>query len=157
MIHGLLSEWQRDKNHLSPAFNRALAFLEGRDPANLAVGKYAIDGNAIFALVQDPVTEPETLRRFEAHARYFDLQLLITGEEKQLYAANSEGTTVTEDLFAGKDVAFYTPPARCNAVILSPMTYAVYAPMELHAPNCDASIPGCALRKIVFKIRKDAV
>lgn len=157
MFYGLFSEWQRDKSYLSPAFNKALAFLEGRDPADLAVGKYAIDGNAIFALVQNPVTEPETLRRFEAHARYFDLQLLITGEEKQLYAANSEGTAITENLFAEKDAAFYTPPAVCNAVILRPMTYTVYAPMELHAPNCDASMPGCALRKIVFKIRKDAV
>lgn len=157
MIYGTMKEWQRDKAYLSAAFDKAFTFVNGKNLASLANGRYEIDGDDIFALVQDPATEPETARRFEAHAQYFDIQLLVSGEEKQRYAANSEGTTVSEDAFAERDVAFYTDPPLSNAVILTPMTYAVYAPMELHAPNCDGSIPGNKLKKIVFKIHKDAV
>lgn len=157
MIYGSVAEWQRDKTYLSPAFDKAFAFLEDQDLASLPEGKHEVAGDKIFALVQSPATEPENARRFEAHAKYFDIQLLVSGEEKQLYAANDKGTTVTEDALAERDVIFYTKPATCNAVVLTPLTYAIYAPGELHAPNCDASVPGCKLKKIVFKIHKDAV
>jgi biofilm protein TabA len=157
MFYGIAAEWQRDKICLPAAFDKALAFLEGKDLASLPNGKYEIDGDMIFALAQGPSTEPENARRFEAHAKYFDIHLLISGEEKQLYAANNNDATVTEDALAERDAAFYTRPAACNAVVLAPMAYAVYAPRELHAPNCDASIPGCKLKKIVFKIHKDAI
>lgn len=157
MFYGTLAELKRDKAYLSPAFAKALAFLDGKDAASLPDGRHEIDGDRIFALVQDPATAPEDALRFEAHAKYFDIQFLVSGEEKQLYAANSEGTSVTEDAFAERDVAFYTAPAAYNTVTLKPMSYAVYAPGELHAPNGDASIPACKLKKIVFKIHKDAV
>lgn len=157
MFYGALSEWQRDKTYLPAAFDKAFALLRDKDPAALPDGRHEIDADAVFALVQAPFTEPETRRRFEAHAKFFDIQLLIFGEEKQLYAPNSAGTDITEDALAERDVIFYTRPAAYNSVTLTPMTYAVYAPGELHAPNCDASIPGCGLKKIVFKIRKDAV
>ncbi|CAK7029548.1 MAG: hypothetical protein DELT_02724 [Desulfovibrio sp.] len=157
MFYGMLSEWERDKAYLSPAFGKAFAFLAGKDLPALPDGRHDIDGDTIFALVQAPTTEPAKVRRFEAHAKYFDIQFLISGEEKQLYAANAQGATVTEDALAERDILFYTVPASHNAVILTPGSYAVYAPHELHAPNCDASVPGCTLKKIVFKIHKDIV
>ncbi|GHV53723.1 hypothetical protein FACS1894206_04980 [Deltaproteobacteria bacterium] len=152
MFCGTLQRWSMDKTFFPEAYSRAFAFLQGRDALNLKPGKYPVDGEKIFALAQDVTTEDDNARRFEAHAKYADIQLVLAGAEKQLFTTTADGLAVTEDNFAANDVAFYTRPALYNSVILLPSCYAVYLPGEPHCPNCAVGSPGETARKIVFKI-----
>lgn len=154
MMYGTVAQWERDKAYYPEAFDRAFAFLNGRDVLGIAAGRYDIDGDNIYALVQDVTTEDEALRRFEAHVKYVDIQLLLTGKEKQLYASDGSGLEITGDKLAERDTAFYTRPAFYNAVILEPWSYAIYVAGELHVPCCAVTLPGETVRKIVFKVAR---
>lgn len=152
MIHGVLHRWKKDKEYFPSVFTTALSFLEDNDMLKIAPGKYAIDGDRVFALVQDIVTEPVQMRRFELHREYIDIQLVISGKEQQLYAPEPD-TGLVEDLLADADIAFYSHPPKYNTIILEPGDYAIYLPSELHCPCCVAETTG-KVRKVVFKIRK---
>jgi biofilm protein TabA len=136
-----------------------LAFLENKYSAALAPGKYSIEGEEIFALVQEPETAPQERRRFELHNEYIDIQLLLEGEEKQLYASAIEAGAeagMLEDKLKESDIAFYGTPPIYNEIVLRPGEYAVYMPRELHCPCCSLGTAGGKIRKIVFKIRRQA-
>ena len=152
MIYGLVSEWQRDKRHFPTVFDRAFAFLEKNDVAALADGKYPIEGERLFASVESLRTQDETTRRFEGHRKYLDIQVLLAGLEKQLYAPGLAGMNVLEDNLEQGDIAFYSSPARHGSLVLEPGQYAVYFPGEPHCPCCAANPGGDAIRKVVFKI-----
>ncbi len=152
MIYGLLTNWQRDKRFFPAVFDTAFAFLAGNDVSALANGKHPIDGERMFASMQRPRTQNEQFCRFEAHQRYCDIQFLLTGREKQRYAPNCSGMTLTEDLLRVRDLAFYTPPPWYSSLILGPSHYAVYFPGEPHSPCCAAAGDGEDIHKIVVKI-----
>ncbi|MCC8193803.1 MAG: YhcH/YjgK/YiaL family protein, partial [Deltaproteobacteria bacterium] len=114
--------------------------------------KYPIDGDRVFASVESLFTQDEASRRFEAHRRYLDIQLLLAGREKHLYAPDLRGMVLTEDLLAERDLAFYASPPSPGSFVLAPGHYAVYFPGEPHCPCCAATPGGEAIRKIVFKI-----
>ena len=153
MIYGQVSTWQQDKGKYPAIFDGAFAFLAEHDAATLELGNYPINGDALYASVQTPRTEDESLRRFEVHAQYADIQVLLRGREKQLYVPDLTGASVTEDLLAARDVAFYSRPEKYSAFLLEAGHYAVYFPGELHCPNCAAPSGPEDLRKVVFKVR----
>lgn len=165
MIYGTLQQWNGQKIWFPASFSAALAFASRPDLDGLEDGRYPIEGEDIFALLQRPETEPEALRRFELHREYIDIQLLLSGSEKQLYAPQPRGETglppqrplpqLLEDRLHDLDYAFYARPPHYNAVLLRPGDFTIYLPGELHCPNCapDSERPG-RIRKIVFKIRK---
>ena len=54
-------------NYLGERFRKAFAFLRDTDFSVLSEGKVEIDGENIFAEVQEYVTKPENECRFESH------------------------------------------------------------------------------------------
>ena len=44
-------------------------------------GKHDIDGDRLFYLIAEDMTEPFAQRRAEYHARYLDIQILLKGQE----------------------------------------------------------------------------
>lgn len=83
------------------AINTALEFLAKPETAELPVGRYELDGDNIFVLIQDQTTAPVENKRAESHRNYIDIQYLFTGKEVQGYAPLLPGVTGEEP--AGKD------------------------------------------------------
>lgn len=149
MIYGTIHN-RRNLRWLPPAFRTALGFLDGRDLSGLAPDRYPIDGDRIFAILEDVTTEKDKLR-FELHRRYTDIQFIVSGREKQLYAHEPGGPEgLLEDRLDASDIAFYSAPRTYNAVFLNPGDFTVYLPGELHCPCCAVDLPE-PVRKIVFK------
>lgn len=157
MIYGNIQQWTQDSLWLPECFDKAMAFCGRNDVANMAPGRYDIEGNNLYALVQGAGTDFAANRRFELHREYADLQVVLRGRETQFYAPapSLSGCTLLEDRLAAADIAFYAAPANCQTVLLEPGHYAAYLPEELHCPCCTAEgdVPG-SVRKVVFKIRK---
>ena len=63
------------------AINTALEFLAKPETAELPVGRYELDGDNIFVLIQDQTTAPVENKRAESHRNYIDIQYLFTGKE----------------------------------------------------------------------------
>lgn len=66
-------------------FKKAFDFLLG-DTDKLDIGKYEIDGNKVYALVQKCETRPEGNGSFEAHKKYIDIQYIVKSSEAFKYA-----------------------------------------------------------------------
>ena len=67
---------------LNEQLYKGLTFLKENDVASLPVGRYDIDGDAVFALVQEYETHLPEECRWEAHYTYTDIQYVVEGSEK---------------------------------------------------------------------------
>jgi len=151
MITGYLSDVSRQKSLLPAAVVRALEVLQQQDLASLAPGRYEIDGDKLFYMVQETTLRPLEASRSEAHRNYADIQIPLNTRERYGVSLPQSGLTATEDNLEARDVAYYATPANEYFMDLDPGAYAVFMPGELHRP-CVASHEAAALRKVVVKI-----
>src|SRR5574338_1247150 len=66
--------------------NKAFAYLKETDFSKIELGKYEIDGDNIFALVNEYKTKDESEGKLEAHKKYVDVQFVAKGKELMGYA-----------------------------------------------------------------------
>ena len=133
------------------AIQKALDFLAKEDTVALPVGKYEIDGDNIYVLIQDQTTADAKDKRAESHRNYIDIQYLFTGAEKQGYAMLGEGVKGEEP--AGKDNIYYDTVKDEQFVILKPGDFTIYFTNDIHRPNCAVDAP-MAIHKAVVKIKE---
>jgi len=137
-----------DYKGISAGIRKALEYLETTDFSTMAPGRYAIDGDRIYAMVQEYETKPREDSRWEAHRRYTDVQYVVSGIERMGYAP-LDSLTVTAPYAEDKDVlrldgegSFLTVPAR---------TFAVFFPQDAHLPGLANDAP-VRVRKVVVKV-----
>lgn len=132
----------------------ALDYLRLTDFRKLEAGRYPIDGENVFALVQDPMTQSWDVGLPEFHARYIDIQCLLEGEEGIGYApANADLTKITDQL-EERDIAFVAQQDNESRLLLEPDMFAIFFPGELHRP-CRAPNSPMRIKKVVIKIALD--
>jgi len=131
-------------------WDKAFAYLKNTDLETLAVGKYPIDGDNLFASVTENPTKNFEDTKWESHRKYIDLQYVIKGKEKMGVTPVSTAT-VTVPYDEKKDNANYTSNAG-RYYEAQPGTFFLFFPQEAHRPNI--KIEGCDVdKKIVLKIR----
>ena len=64
----------------------AFEFIRRFQQNPLADGRYEIDGDAVYALVQSYDTVPSEQKKWESHRRYLDVQYMAVGQEAMLWA-----------------------------------------------------------------------
>lgn len=124
------------------------------DFARLPPGHYPIDGTRLFALVQEMETGYAEERLFEAHARYLDVQYLVSGIERIGYLPRGSQVVLREDRLEDSDIALYDSPLPASELLLTPGMYAVFEAGELHRPCCSVAEPA-PIRKVVLKLRQE--
>lgn len=136
---------------LSPLFDLALRYLEKTDLTALEPGKYPIDGDSVFVLIQSPCTRSRTESRWESHRRYIDIQYLISGKE-QIGFQNTGLLTVEEPYDTDQDIAFYRDNGQGFFVPMAPESFVVCFPQDAHMPLVCADAPE-PIKKAVIKIK----
>ncbi|NLH63362.1 MAG: DUF386 domain-containing protein [Erysipelotrichaceae bacterium] len=131
-------------------FQKAYAWLRTQDLKKLAVGDYTIEENNVIAHVQAYMTKPIEQCTFEAHDQFFDIQYLVSGQERFGICAR-DGLTVSKKE-EQNDTILYQAPAIYGSLILDPGDFIVVSPEEAHAPHGAADQPMEVL-KIVIKVR----
>lgn len=128
----------------------ALDFLQATDLAALPLGKTVIDGERLYALVQEYSPKPSEMGKFEAHRRYWDVQYVARGVERMGYSHLSR-MTVSEPHSDERDVAFFTGPG--DWLYVPAGTFAIFGPSDVHMPGVavDAATESL-VRKIVVKV-----
>lgn len=150
MITDTLAQCRRYTS-LSPRFAAAFVFLENL-PADKPAGRYDLDGDNCFALVQAYGTKPLAQAKFEAHRQYIDIQFLQAGRESILWSPLAALTQVTEAYLAERDVAFFANPPQWTAINLQPGQFSIFFPEDGHAPGIECGGP-MEVRKVVIKVR----
>lgn len=151
MICGNLQNLAQDRKALAGPLVKGLEYLQKADFDKLAVGRYEIDGDRIFALVQEYQTSSRDTRKAETHRRYIDIQYVYRGVEVVGYSLTDTGSTISEDLYAQKDAAFYQSVQGEQDFVLSAGRYAIFFPTDIHRPGCNFET-GHAVKKVVVKV-----
>ena len=129
---------------------KAQKFIADFEKNPLADGKYELDGEKLFALIQRYDTKPVEDRLAEAHRKYSDLQVVMSGEENIGWAPRPTLKQETEEFSKGGDIGFYSGGIQIW-VTLKPGDFALFYPEDAHLP-C-AQVHGAdTVCKIVFKI-----
>ena len=135
---------------ISPAFAKAVEFLEANDLDSLAAGRHEIDGENCFAIVNDAaeLVAPAE-RKVEVHRVYFDIQIPLSGRETYGLAEFDPAASGSFD--EEKDIGFYDQ--KVVPVTLNPGEFAVFYPQTCaHAPACAIDVPR-RIRKIIVKVK----
>ena len=136
---------------MTPALQKAIAFLRKRDIDNLPYGKAEIDGDRIFAIIQRYETVRTDPPKFEFHRKYIDVQFIVSGEETIGWAP-MESMTITEAYHADKDICFgKVASGKWTPVRLHAGKLAMLRPEDAHAPKLATAAPSPVM-KIVVKI-----
>ncbi len=130
--------------------DEVIRFIETHELACLPMGKTEIDEARVyvnrFAYETTPLTAEAS---FEAHYKYLDLHLVLSGREGTLVAPIAQ-LTLLEDRPA-EDVAFY---AAARGGLLLPQEagrFVLVYPDEGHIPHVALEAPA-PVEKLVFKI-----
>lgn len=134
------------------AIQTALDYLSSQDFNTIEVGKYAIEGEDIFALVQELETDFVENRRPEAHEQFVDIQYLVSGLEQMGHAVVNEQSVIKEDMRPEKDVIFYKNPQGERLLTMLPGDFAIFFPTDIHRPGCEYE-ELMKIKKVVVKIR----
>jgi YhcH/YjgK/YiaL family protein len=124
-------------------------FLVKTDLTTMNAGKYTIDGDRFFLLINEYETKPETECKLESHIKYIDIQLMIERAEKMGYVAKTNQQPI-ENFINEKDVMFYNEDATFFHV--KPGEFALFFPTDLHQPGI-ISGEKMKVKKAVLKIK----
>ena len=133
---------------LHSGIDLAIDFLKKNNLATFEKGKHQIT-NDIYVNIDAYFTKTRECAKLEAHRKYIDLQLMISGDEYIGYAPMAE-LPVMAEYDEAKDVAFYE--GSYSLVRLETGMMAILFPQDLHAP-CIQVNGEINVRKAVFKIK----
>jgi biofilm protein TabA len=136
---------------LHRVFAKAFAVLAEPELARKPDGRYSIDGDDAYYIIQHYTTKPVDLRRFESHKKYIDIQVLLAGEEMLGYTPTA-GLEVVVPYDETKDIMFYHAQKVVTWMRLEPGIFCLLFPDDAHLPCCQVTGPA-PVHKIVFKIR----
>ena len=114
----------------------------------LPIGRIELDGEN-YANVEEYITKTHDKCRFEAHKKYADIQIILSGTERLDFSCEKEA--ITEPYDDVRDVMF-AEAKESASVVLDGTNFVLYLPEELHRPQMCIDAPQ-SVKKIVVKVR----
>lgn len=127
----------------------AFDYLRNNDFDNIEPGKYEIDGEDVYAIVQQYDSKPLSSGKWEAHKKYLDIQYIHSGKEKMGYS-NSQKMIVTQEYSDYNDIMFLKGEG--NFLIAEAGSFSIFLPTDIHMPGIAMHL-SAPIRKVVIKIR----
>lgn len=138
-------------DYLEEKFKKAYDFLRNTDLKALPLGRMDIDGDELFANVQEYTTMDPASCKFEAHNAYFDIQYMVEGKELFGYVKR-DGLVEEAPFDEVNDMVLFHEPEMAGFILLEEGDCAVVPPEDAHKPRCMAG-EAQKVRKIVLKVR----
>lgn len=143
--------------HLYPlgdAWREAFDFLQAATP-ELADGKHHLRGDELFAIVMGYQTQSAETSELEAHRRYLDIQMLLSGRERVLCHFVPD-LAVLKAYDPASDFELYQiPPIAPARFILTPGNFLAFFPHDAHMPCLTLDHGPEPVRKVVVKVAMD--
>ena len=132
-------------------FAEAFAFIQKAVAEDYPVGKYPIDGDKLYAMVQEYNTKLAADAKFEGHKNYIDIQYIVSGAEAMKFA-DITGMTEKTPYNPEKDCTFYEDREATLAVV-EDNGYAIFFPHDIHMPCISLQETPAPVKKIVVKVK----
>lgn len=132
---------------------KAIQFLQLNKLEQLEKGRYDIDGDSVYALVQEYETKEASLTtpaaKYEAHRKYIDVQYMVAGTETMGFAPIQ--TLQTVDSY-DTDKDFEMLSGEGCAVVVSSGEFCIFFPEDAHMPGLCYNTK-TNVKKVVVKVR----
>lgn len=138
---------------LGEKIQKALQYIADTDFSNVEPGRYDIDGENVYALVQTYDTKPLSVGKWEAHRKYIDIQYIVSGREK-IGVSEFEKVIVIEEYNEEKDRGIYKGDG--NYLLVDEGYFAIFYPTDVHMPGMSINIPK-PVKKVVVKVSVDNI
>jgi YhcH/YjgK/YiaL family protein len=135
-----------------------LKMLASGNLDTLPEGRHELDGDKLYASVQEYQPKAPADCRWEAHCQYIDIQYLVSGSEAMGYCP-VEKLNVIELYDKQKDVAFFDQgPEVGTALKVGTKMFAIFFPQDAHMPMMSLDAFGNMgfagrVKKIVVKVK----
>jgi YhcH/YjgK/YiaL family protein len=133
----------------NPLLQKGLDFLRSPEAASMPVGRFEIEGDRLFALVQEYSTRPQKDCFWEAHRKYIDIQFVSAGVEDIGYAPLAS-LKIVDPYDSAKDMMKLT--GNGSVLRTSAGMFAIFFPHDAHKPCMAPNGVIAPLRKIVVKV-----
>lgn len=134
---------------LSKGIQQVFDYASKTDLSALDIGKYEIDGDNVFVLIQDYAPKRMEDGKCEAHKNYIDIQYVIEGKEQMGYGPVAS-MTIVEPYDAAKDRYFVA--FKGDMLTYDAGMFAIFFPQDAHMPGIEEE--GCTyVKKAVFKVK----
>jgi biofilm protein TabA len=119
--------------NLHAGFRQGFEFLARPNLLTLDNGRYELQGDRLFALINRDPGRSRAGARLEAHRKYIDIQFLVDGGEEIGWRPTGECRTIAEPYDLERDVMFFAdaPHAWINLAIGK---FMIFYPEDAHAP-----------------------
>lgn len=134
--------------NMHPGFAKAFDFILNTDLSGMADGKYEIQGDDIFAIVQQYNSKNKEDAKLEAHKKYIDIQYINSGVELIGVSMLDNQIPVVNE--PDKDLAFYNSEA--SFIKLNSGMFAIFFPHDLHMPGIKSG-QSISVKKVVIKVK----
>jgi YhcH/YjgK/YiaL family protein len=128
----------------------AFHYLKTTDLLSVPTGKHAIEGDDVFAIMQEYETLDADTQQMEAHKKYIDVQYMIQGAElvgHSLLTTHVASKAYDED---GDYHLFAAPPDFFSE--MKQGMFMIFFPHDLHKPSIQVGTPA-KVRKVVVKVK----
>lgn len=128
---------------------KALKYLQKTDFAGMKPGRYEIDGDNVYALVQEYESKPLADGKWEAHRRYIDVQFVAGGTEQMGYAYGAS-LQVSKEYDSEGDYLLYQ--GNGSMIVCTAGTFVIFGPEDVHMPCMAVNVPK-PVKKVVVKVK----
>lgn len=129
-------------------FKLVFDYIHSHNLTEKECGRYELRGSEVFFNLQEYETKP--VQKLEAHKKYIDIQVVVSGEEYMGYT-NIEKTSVCENYDEEKDVVFLN--GNTDKIKADNTTFLIFYPQDAHMPALSVNEPK-HVKKAIFKILK---
>lgn len=133
---------------LTKRLAKAFEFITETDLTAIEPGKYQIENDDIFAIVQEYDTKEEKDSILEGHHKYIDIQYVIQGVELMGFTPLTDQVAVEENL--EKDYTFYE--GETSMLRVEEGMFTLFFPEDLHRPGVKADQIS-KVKKVVVKVK----
>lgn len=141
--------------YLPTKLKEAIETVKQQVNDNTINGRYQIDGDNIFYMVSQTLSRTQEEGKYEYHAKYIDIQIVLSGQEGMAVSTLPPHTEVIEDKLTNGDIAFVKAPTEETMFVLQPNDFVIFYPHEVHKPLCIVGGKTEQIRKVVVKVAMD--
>jgi YhcH/YjgK/YiaL family protein len=148
MIVDKLEHAPQYKN-LGERIAKGLEYIQNTDFSAMEAGKYPIQDEDLFAVINEYETKDAKDCVLEAHKKYIDIQYMLTGSE--LIGTTLLNNQIPSQAYNEKD-DYVLFKEESSPVTMNPGMFAIFFPQDLHMPGVKIQGP-LKVKKVIVKVR----
>ena len=134
---------------ISERMKVALNYIQKTDFSSVESGRHEIDGDRIFALVDEYETKNADENFLEAHQNYIDVQFMVEGKERVGFTTLKTQNAI-KSYNSEQDFALFKE--NYSTILLSKGMFAIFFPDDLHMPGLKIE-KSAKVKKVIVKVK----